>query len=424
MKWNPTFYFKEKQLYYNRILFNNLGERCIEIPIAFDFLANLKPGSKVMEVGNVLSHYENALSEHLGLRNRRIIDKFEVEIGVDNVDLMEITSGERYDAIVSISTAEHIGQGAEPSSGAYGEEEVAERDLEAPLKAIGKIYELLEIGGQALITVPFGKLIDAGWFIQFDRQYLDLIVSKYQIPTTAITFHFFKKLRMDLRKNNSRQEWVLVEDVKLDWIEFNWPFPCANAIAAIELTKSAEPFALQLDAPPTAIAYHSHYPVQRNEYADLLKSDFIECLENLREINLIFFPDWSQSEDLIFSELEKVIQSVLNHPDRDKILLLVDASAVSEDDANLVLTGVMMNLLAQERVDVDSADESGITLLGKLSAIQQRALLLQLHCQIVLESSQKSKQANALDDRLPTFDIDRFTQGRAIQLESGVWDLK
>jgi cyclopropane fatty-acyl-phospholipid synthase-like methyltransferase len=62
-------------------------------------------------VGNVLSYYENSLSERDGVIKRRIIDKFEIDIGVDNEDLMTLESEEKYDAIVSVSTVEHIGQG-------------------------------------------------------------------------------------------------------------------------------------------------------------------------------------------------------------------------------------------------------------------------------------------------------------------------
>lgn len=45
-------------------------------------------------------------------------------------------------------------------------------DREAPLKAIAKIYGLLEPNGKALITVPFGKLTDGKWYIQFSQKYL------------------------------------------------------------------------------------------------------------------------------------------------------------------------------------------------------------------------------------------------------------
>ena len=36
----------------------------------------------MLEVGHVLVHYENSLSEHLGLRSRHIVDKYEGDLGI------------------------------------------------------------------------------------------------------------------------------------------------------------------------------------------------------------------------------------------------------------------------------------------------------------------------------------------------------
>src|SRR5687767_7665995 len=113
-KWEVNFNFKGKELPYNRIQYNNPSERAVEVPIGFDFLANIIKSARVLEVGNVLSYYENSLSQHTGVISRKIVDKFERELGVDNEDLMLLGSEEKYDAIVSISTVEHIGQGVTP----------------------------------------------------------------------------------------------------------------------------------------------------------------------------------------------------------------------------------------------------------------------------------------------------------------------
>ncbi len=426
MSFPVTFYFKGKPVYYNRISFNNLGERAVEIPIAFEFLANITTQNsgrdfKIMEVGNVLSHYENSLSEYLGLRPRRIVDKFEIAMGVDNVDLMDLPSEQKYDVIVSISTVEHIGQGAEPSSGSYGEK-LVERDLETPLKAIAKIYDLLELGGQALITVPFGKLIDAGWFIQFDAKYLELLPSKYQIPETAISFHYFQKLGIELEKNNPLQEWIQLDPQKITQVEFNWPFPFANAIAVIELTKLGESFILRTNQPPTDLQYHSPYPVIQDEYVDLLDPHFLLHLKTLREINLIFIPEWFQSESSLLLELENVIKSILNHPDCPNILLMIDASTVSEEDANLLLAGVTMKLLSEDNIDV--TEEAEIILLGNMTKIQQAALLPRIHYRITLNSSPESGKANMFTEKITPCDLKSLSERRTVKLEKGRWDLR
>ena len=81
MNWSQTFIYKGKELYYNRIRYNNPTERGIEVSIAFDFLLTAPKSATILEVGNVLSFYENILSDFIGIRSRRIIDKFEYDLG-------------------------------------------------------------------------------------------------------------------------------------------------------------------------------------------------------------------------------------------------------------------------------------------------------------------------------------------------------
>src|SRR5579859_4731896 len=169
--WKRDFTFRGRKLFYNRVPFNNRAERAVEIPLAFDFLARQqsraqaaynKGEDKILEVGNVLQHYENALSDATGIRCRRIVDKFEVGYSIDNIDIIDLDSQEQYSTIIAVSTMEHVGQNCTPT-GEFGEQNKA-IDLEGPLKAIAKVYDLLAIGGQALLTVPFGKLTDGGWY--------------------------------------------------------------------------------------------------------------------------------------------------------------------------------------------------------------------------------------------------------------------
>ncbi|WP_293353645.1 MULTISPECIES: hypothetical protein [unclassified Microcoleus] len=254
--WQKTFLFKGKELYYNRIPYNNPSERAVEVPIGFNWLIDLQNSDRVLEVGNVLSRYESSLGEQMGVIKRRIIDKFEIDIGVDNEDLMTLESDEKYHAIVSISTVEHIGQGLDPQ-GAYGESTEI-RDMEAPLKAIAKIYDLLAIEGKALITVPFGTLTDGGWYIQFSAQYLALL-KKYGIPQEAIRTSFLRLINRDPTKDSVKMLWGEIEEIELGNVEYNHPFPFANAIAVIELSKLSTNFQINLKVEPTPLYYHMPY---------------------------------------------------------------------------------------------------------------------------------------------------------------------
>ncbi|GAC1500221.1 MAG: hypothetical protein NVS2B12_07300 [Ktedonobacteraceae bacterium] len=251
--WDRQFTFRDKTLFYNRIAFNNRAERAVEVPIAFDFLATWHTKEPLLEIGNVLQHYENGLSDALRLRARRIVDKFELGDGIDNVDLMDLDAAEKYGAIVSISTVEHVGQHCSPD-GQFGEQQRA-TDFEAPLKAIAKIYDLLAVDGHALITVPFGKLIDGGWYIQFSDAYLNLLTSSYGLPQQAITISFLKRAAVELKWHNPYQRWVEVEASELNATRYQEFIGGAQAIAVIELTKLPEPFTLNVALPPAPLPY-------------------------------------------------------------------------------------------------------------------------------------------------------------------------
>jgi len=249
-----TFYFNQKEFYYNWIKVNNPIEIAVEIPIAFNFFADVQKSASILEVGNVLSHYENHLSETLGLTSRRVVDKFEVEVGVDNEYLMNLLSEKKYDAIVSLSTVEHIGQKGDPSGG-YGEQ-AEDRDLEGPLKTIAKIYDLLAPDGKALITLPVGKLIDGEWYIQFSKEYLYLLGKKYGIPKEAVSVNCLKLIDRETNGSSFNVLWEELDALELSYVEYGSPFSQANAIAVIELSKLSSQNHLKLNVEPSPLLYN------------------------------------------------------------------------------------------------------------------------------------------------------------------------
>lgn len=251
--WSQQFTFRGRQLCYNRIPFNNWSERAVEVPLAFDFLARQRHAERILEVGNVLRHYENELSDALDVRNRRIVDKFEVGPGITNVDILAMDPNEKYQAILSVSTIEHVGQHCSPD-GQYGEQHMR-RDREGPLKAVAKIYDLLAVGGQAFITTPTGMLIDGGWYVQSSYDYLDLLITKYGIPREALSLHCMKSVAFERRLRNPRQLWVEAEAEELTHMRYDGWRGGARAIAVIEMTKLPQPFSLQFDVLPTPLEY-------------------------------------------------------------------------------------------------------------------------------------------------------------------------
>ncbi|MGK7894091.1 MAG: FkbM family methyltransferase [Xenococcus sp. (in: cyanobacteria)] len=115
----------------------------------------------------------------------------------------------------------------------------------------------------------------------------------------------------------------------------------------------------------------------------VVKEEELSSKLKLRKFNLIIFPDWLQPEETVGLELQEVIKSLVTHPDRGKMTLLIDNSNISAEDADLILSSVVMNLLMEEDLEVDEGPE--IVLVGELSQIQWSALIPQLQGRIQLE---------------------------------------
>jgi hypothetical protein len=114
---------------YNRTWTN---ERAVEIPLARTFLANST--GPVLELGNVLANY--------GAAGHTVIDKYEIQPSVLNVDVVDYRPDERFGAIISISTLEHVGFDELP------------RDASKIPRALNHLRNLLLPGGQMLVTCP------------------------------------------------------------------------------------------------------------------------------------------------------------------------------------------------------------------------------------------------------------------------------
>jgi hypothetical protein len=111
------------------------SERAIEIPIAKSF-ARRMAGARVLEVGNVMGHYARLPS------GWDVIDRYEVMAGVRNEDIAAVTPTPVYDAVISLSTLEHVGWD-EPNP-----------DPSRFRRALGNCCGFLRAGGEALLTVP------------------------------------------------------------------------------------------------------------------------------------------------------------------------------------------------------------------------------------------------------------------------------
>lgn len=124
------FEFDGAHLEYAKDVYNNTeyNERTVEIPIARHFIAQ---HGLDLEVGNVLRHY--------GLTEHRVIDRYDQDPHVENLDVFDISG--HYGTVVAISTLEHV-RWDEPR-----------RECNEAIRALD---HLIDISDRLLITVPMG----------------------------------------------------------------------------------------------------------------------------------------------------------------------------------------------------------------------------------------------------------------------------
>lgn len=144
--------------------------------------------------------------------------------------------------------------------------------------------------------------------------------------------------------------------------------------------------------------------IQENKVSSELWESVTDCIPvNLKEINLIIFPDWFVPEESLRQELEEVIRAIATHPAQRHMTLLVDASQISEEDAELALSGIIMNLLMEE--DLDVADHLEISLLGELSEMQWNTLSPCLQARIILKNENHQARSQTNIQTLPSYEI-------------------
>ena len=185
--------FKFQRKYYDYIYhpyqFTWLNERCVEIPIIWE-LVRKNRGGRILEVGNVLSHYF--------LVNHDILDKYEKAKGVINRDVIDFNPSKKYDLIVSTSTLEHVGWN-EP-----------QRNPRKVLLAFNNLRKILKKGGIIFVTLPLGY-----------NPHLDDYIRRGKIKFSQM--YYLKRIS----KKNLWKE-VHFEDIK--GAKYDAPYPMANAI--------------------------------------------------------------------------------------------------------------------------------------------------------------------------------------------------
>ena len=127
---------------------------------------------------------------------------------------------------------------------------------------------------------------------------------------------------------------------------------------------------------------------------------------NLKETNLIIFPDWSQPEDELGFELSEIIQALASHSENSNTTLLISISGVDAEEAAMFLSSIAMNLLMEE--DLDITEDLELVPVGNLAATQWEALLPRVHARIILPNEDKQALAAVPGGNIKSYELDTW----------------
>jgi SAM-dependent methyltransferase len=178
--------------------FNNwyprLDERVVELPWVFK---NLPPNVKrMLDAGSSLNH-EYVLKQNIFKNIELTIctyypepySKLDQRISYVFADLRELPFKDKwFDAIACVSTIEHI----EMDNSMYGYESkvVAKEKAYTYLNAINEMVRVLNDGGKLLLTFPFGKFENHGFFQQFDEDMVMRMLAFLNAKGTSTVAYF------------------------------------------------------------------------------------------------------------------------------------------------------------------------------------------------------------------------------------------
>lgn len=122
----------------------------------------------------------------------------------------------------------------------------------------------------------------------------------------------------------------------------------------------------------------------------------------LTETTYLIFPDWQSDEETLTEELYNLIYKLAHNSPLSKggwggsnpnlegggiITLVIDRTGISEEDANLILSGITMSLMMEEELDLENTLD--FSLVNNLNEQQWNKLLPKITAKITLENENK-----------------------------------
>jgi 2-polyprenyl-3-methyl-5-hydroxy-6-metoxy-1,4-benzoquinol methylase len=180
----------EKGLYFNspiwigyeagEVFVRGINERIAEVPFVFRVLASLPAGASVLDVGATESTVALSLAS-LGYKVTALDPR---PYPLEHPNLTTVVASIEdwshdgtFDAVVCLSTIEHVGIGA------YGEQPKADR---ADLAGMRRMRELTAPGGLLVLTTRFGRAGEDEFQRTYDQAGLDELLAGWEVKELTV----------------------------------------------------------------------------------------------------------------------------------------------------------------------------------------------------------------------------------------------
>lgn len=186
-----------------------LDERVVEYPWVLTRLS--RQPARLLDAGSALNH--DYIIDTIAMQKKTVVICNLIQEKRIPRDRVSYTSGDlrhtpfhaaAFDEIVCISTLEHVGLDSSriyTSDSRYKEARPADYR-----KVMGELRRLLLPGGHLLLTVPFGRYQNNGWFQQFDQSLLEDAVNVFDGQVREQTFYRYTSEGWNVAQASDCQE--------------------------------------------------------------------------------------------------------------------------------------------------------------------------------------------------------------------------
>jgi glycosyltransferase involved in cell wall biosynthesis len=146
-----------------------------------------------------------------------------------------------------------------------------------------------------------------------------------------------------------------------------------------------------LDAVPQRLKLIESCLIDRDKYRALTKRETPNPLSLIgsNTINLIVFPDWSQSAEDLQPTIEKLLKDLAAMESTQSLLLLVDAHEQDAEEVETFLSDIALTILLEEGLNV--TENLTLLPLHDLNELHWQCLIPRLHGKITIQKESYSR---------------------------------